>query len=302
MIYNDITELIGKTPLVKLNKVCEGLDTEILVKLEYFNPGGSIKDRAGFNMIEDAENKGLINKDTLLIEPTSGNTGVGLAMVAASRGYKLVLTMPENMSIERRKLLECYGAEIVLTPKEKGMQGAVEKAEEIKNNHPNAFVFQQFENSANPEVHEKTTAREILNDTDKNIDIFIASVGTGGTISGTGKILKQEIPNLKVCAVEPFESPLLSEGKAGAHGIQGIGANFIPKILNKDIIDEIIKVKTDDAYECARLLAKKEGIFVGISSGSAVKAALELAKDPMNKGKRIVVILPDGGERYLSVF
>ena len=301
MIYNNILDLIGKTPLLRLNKLTQDLDAEILVKLEYFNPGGSIKDRVGLNMIEDAEKKAFIDKETLLIEPTSGNTGVGLAMAAARKGYKLILTMPENMSIERRKLLKIFGAEIVLTPREKAMQGAIEKAEEIKRENPNAFIFQQFDNEANPAIHEKTTAIEILKDTEGKIDVFIACIGTGGTLTGVGKILKEEIPGIKIYGVEPEESPLLSEGKSASHGIEGIGANFIPKVLNRDIMDGIIKIKTEDAFETARNLARKEGLLVGISFGAAVKAALTIAKDPSNKGKRIVTILPDTGERYLSV-
>ncbi|SMB84527.1 cysteine synthase [Desulfonispora thiosulfatigenes DSM 11270] len=301
MIYDNILDLIGKTPIVRLNKISQGLGAEILVKLEYFNPGGSVKDRVGYNMIKTAENSGLINKDTLLIEPTSGNTGVGLAMVAARKGYKLILTMPENMSIERRKLLSSFGAEIVLTEKAKGMQGAIEKAVEIKNKNKNSYIFQQFENEANPGIHEQTTAKEILEDTEGQIDIFIACIGTGGTLSGIGRVLKAKNKNIKVYGVEPEESPLLSEGRSGVHGIQGIGANFVPRVLNKDVIDHIIKVKTEDSFEIARILAKEEGILAGISSGAAVKAALILANDPSNKGKRIVTILPDSGERYLSV-
>lgn len=301
MIYNNILDLIGKTPLMRLNKLTGAMDIEILVKLEYFNPGGSIKDRVGLNMIKVAEEKGLIDKETLLIEPTSGNTGVGLAMAAASKAYRLVLTMPENMSIERRKLLKALGAEIVLTSKEKGMQGAIEKAQEIKTENTNAYIFQQFDNEANPAIHEQTTALEILKDTGGKIDIFVACIGTGGTLSGVGKVLKEKNPEVEIYGVEPEESPLISEGRAGSHGIEGIGANFIPKVLNREIIDGIIKIKTEDAFKTARLLAQEEGLLVGISSGAAVKAALLLAQDPKNKGKRIVTILPDTGERYLSV-
>jgi len=300
MIYNSVTELIGRTPLVKLNKITQDLDTEILVKIEYFNPGGSIKDRVALNMINDAEAKGQIKSNTLLIEPTSGNTGVGLAMVAAAKGYKLILTMPETMSVERRNLLKAYGAQVVLTSGEKGMQGAIEKAQEIADENANSLILQQFENQANSEIHTRTTALEILEDTEGDLDIFVAGVGTGGTLTGTGSILKGKIPDVKIIAVEPYASPVLSGGQPGPHKIQGIGAGFVPKVLNLNLIDEIIKVKAEDAYKITRDLTRKEGLFVGISSGAAVYAALNLASLQENKGKRIVVILPDTGERYLS--
>lgn len=300
MIYNNITELIGRTPLVRLNKLTEGLDAEILVKVEFFNPGGSIKDRVALHMINEAEKAGLVNKDTLLIEPTSGNTGVGLAMVAASKGYRLILTMPETMSIERQKLLKAFGAQVILTPGAEGMQGSIDKAKEIAAENPNSFIPQQFENKDNPRAHSKTTVKEILQDTDSKLDIFVAGVGTGGTLTGIGQVLKQELPEVKIVAVEPYNSALLSGGKPGPHNLQGIGANFIPKILDRDIIDKIFPVKDEDAFHIARKLAKQEGLFVGITAGAAVHAALEIAKLPENKGKRIVVILPDTGERYLS--
>ncbi|AEM73659.1 cysteine synthase A [Caldicellulosiruptor acetigenus] len=300
MIYNNITELIGKTPLVRLNKLSKEYDAEIVAKIEYFNPGGSVKDRIGLAMIEDAEKRGLINKDTVIIEPTSGNTGIALAMVCAVKGYKLILTMPETMTIERRKLLRAYGAEIVLTPGEKGMKGAIEKAFEIYNSTPNAFMPQQFENLSNPEIHKKTTALEIWNDTNGNVDIFVAGVGTGGTITGVGEVLKEKKPSVKVVAVEPFDSAVLSGEKPRPHKIQGIGAGFVPKVLNTKIYDQIIKVKAEDAYEMSRYLAREEGILVGISSGAALYGALEVAKKQENKKKMIVVLLPDTGERYLS--
>ncbi|ABP67323.1 cysteine synthase A [Caldicellulosiruptor changbaiensis] len=300
MIYNNITELIGKTPLVRLNKLSKELDAEIIAKIEYFNPGGSVKDRIGLAMIEDAEKRGLINKDTVIIEPTSGNTGIALAMVCAVKGYKLILTMPETMSIERRKLLRAYGAEIVLTPGEKGMKGAIEKAFEIYNSTPNAFMPQQFENLANPEIHRRTTALEIWNDTNGQVDIFVAGVGTGGTITGVGEVLKEKKPSVKIVAVEPFESAVLSGEMPRPHKIQGIGAGFVPKVLNTKIYDQIIKVKSDDAFEMSRYLAREEGILVGISSGAALYGAVEVAKKSENKKKMIVVLLPDTGERYLS--
>lgn len=300
MIYNNITELIGKTPLVRLNKLSKELNAEVIAKIEYFNPGGSVKDRIGLAMIEEAEKKGIINKETVIIEPTSGNTGIALAMVCAVKGYKLILTMPETMSIERRKLLSAYGAQIVLTPGERGMKGAIEKALEIYNSTPNAFMPQQFENAANPEIHRKTTALEIWNDTNGNVDIFVGGVGTGGTITGVGEVLKQYKPSVKVIAVEPFDSAVLSGGKPHPHKIQGIGAGFVPKVLNTKIYDQIIKVKTEEAYEMSRYLAKEEGILVGISSGAALFGAVEVAKRSENKKKMIVVLLPDTGERYLS--
>lgn len=300
MIYNNITELIGRTPLVRLNKLSKELDAEIIAKIEYFNPGGSVKDRIGLAMIEDAEKKGLINKDTVIIEPTSGNTGIALAMVCAVKGYRLILTMPETMSIERRKLLRAYGAEIVLTPGEKGMKGAIEKAFEIYNSTPNAFMPQQFENLANPEIHRRTTALEIWNDTNGQVDIFVAGVGTGGTITGVGEVLKEKKPSVKIVAVEPFESAVLSGEMPRPHKIQGIGAGFVPKVLNTKIYDQIIKVKSEDAFEMSRYLAREEGILVGISSGAALYGAVEVAKRSENKKKMIVVLLPDTGERYLS--
>ncbi|MFH1429516.1 MAG: cysteine synthase A [Candidatus Margulisiibacteriota bacterium] len=301
-IANNIYDLIGNTPLVRINKLNKNPNVEIYAKLEFFNPLGSIKDRIGLAMIEDAEKKGLIGPDTVIIEPTSGNTGVGLACVAAAKGYKLILTMPETMSIERRKLLKALGAEVVLTLADKGIQGAIDKAVQLKNDIPNAFIPQQFENPANPEVHRKTTAEEIWRDTDGEIDIFVAGVGTGGTITGVGEALKAKNPGVQIVAVEPETSAVLSGGKAGAHKIQGIGAGFIPKVLNTDIIDEIITVKDETAGDTARRLAKVEGILAGISSGAAMSAALELASRKENTGKKIVVIFPDTGERYLSTW
>ncbi|WP_341876611.1 cysteine synthase A [Defluviitalea saccharophila] len=298
-IHENLLSLIGKTPLVKLNRMNEGA-AEIYAKVEYFNPGGSVKDRIAFAMISQAEKEGLINSDTVIIEPTSGNTGIGLALVAAVKGYKLILTMPETMSIERRMLLKAYGAELVLTPGSEGIKGAVRKAEELKKQYGNAFIPQQFKNLSNPTIHRLTTAQEILQDTDGDIDIFVAGVGTGGTLSGVGEILKEHNPNIKVVAVEPSASAVLSGDMPGPHKIQGIGAGFIPEILNIDVIDEIIKVSNEDAISTARNLAKLEGLLVGISSGAAAYAALTLANRSENKGKRIVVVLPDTGERYLS--
>ena len=301
-IFEDITKTVGKTPLVRINKLAAGLNGEILTKLESFNPLHSVKDRIALGMIEDAEKKGFIKKDTVIIEPTSGNTGIGLAFIAAQRGYKLILTMPETMSLERRAILRIFGAEIVLTEGAKGMNGAVEKANELKKQYKNSYVPQQFENESNSEFHRKTTAEEIWKDTEGEVDYFIAGIGTGGTITGVGEALKAKKKGVKIIAVEPFDSPLLSEGKAGPHKIQGIGANFVPKILNRKIIDEIIKVKNDDAGIIAKLLAKEEGILAGISSGAALWAALEIAKRPESKNKLIVALLPDTGERYLSTW
>ena len=297
-IADNILELIGHTPLVKINRMNEG-EAEIVVKLEKQNPAGSVKDRPALNMIEKAEKAGLINKDTVIIEPTSGNTGIGLALVCAIRGYRMILTMPETMSLERRKLLSAYGAELVLTDGNKGMQGAVEKAEELHKEIKNSFIPQQFSNPANPEAH-ITTADEIWKDTDGKVDIIVAGVGTGGTISGISKALKEKNPDIKAVAVEPFESQVLKGEQAGSHKIQGIGANFVPENFDKNFVDEIIPVKSDDSIAEARRMAKEEGILSGISSGAALWAGNELSKRPENKGKLIVVILPDSGERYLS--
>lgn len=298
-LHENLLSLIGKTPLVKFNRINDGT-AEIYAKVEYFNPGGSVKDRIAYSMIAEAEKEGLINQDTVIIEPTSGNTGIGLALVAAIKGYRLILTMPETMSIERRMLLKAYGAELVLTPGSEGMKGAVRKAEELARQYGNAFIPQQFKNLSNPKIHRLTTAQEILNDTNGNIDIFVTGVGTGGTLTGVGEILKAHNPDIKVVAVEPSASAVLSGEMPGPHKIQGIGAGFIPEILNVDVVDEIIKVSNDDAINTARKLAKLEGLLVGISSGAAAWAALTLAKQIENKGKRIVVVLPDTGERYLS--
>ncbi len=298
-IYNSILEKIGSTPLVRINKLNEG-GAEVLVKVEYFNPGGSVKDRVGLAMIEKAEEEGKLKAGSLIIEPTSGNTGIGLALAAAVKGYRLILTMPDTMSIERRKLLAAYGAELVLTEGAKGMKGAIEKAEELVRENPGSFMPQQFNNFANPEIHKHSTALEILRDTNGHVDAFVAGVGTGGTLTGVGEVLKGYNPEAKLFAVEPSDSPVLSGGKPGPHKIQGIGAGFVPAVLNTKIIDEIIKVTSEDAGRVARLAASKEGLLIGISSGAALYAASMLSKRPEFKGKRIVALLPDCGERYLS--
>lgn len=302
-IYRSLTELIGNTPLLELSNYNKkhNLKATIVAKLEYFNPAGSVKDRIAKAMIDDAEARGILNEDSVIIEPTSGNTGIGLASVASARGYKIKLVMPETMSIERRNLMKAYGAEIVLTEGAKGMKGAIAKAEELASEIPNSFIPGQFVNQANPAIHKATTGPEIWEDTDGEVDIFVAGVGTGGTITGTGEFLKSKNSKVSVVAVEPEDSPVLSEGKAGPHKIQGIGAGFIPETLNKEVYDEIVKVSNDDAFDTIKELTKTEGLLVGISSGAALKAATELALKPENEGKTIVVLLPDTGERYLSI-
>lgn len=301
-IYKSVTDLIGNTPLLEISKysTAQNLEARILAKLESFNPGGSVKDRIAYAMIKDAEDRELIDKNTVIIEPTSGNTGIGLAMAATSLGYKLIIVLPDTFSIERRKVMVALGAELVLTPGAEGMSGALKKAEELAVEIPNSFIPQQFSNPANPEIHRTTTAEEIWRDTEGQVDIFIAGVGSGGTITGVGQALKEKNPSIQIVAIEPFDSPVLSGGRPGGHGIQGIGANFIPEIYNNEFVDEIFQVKNEEAYETTRALAKTEGILVGISSGAAVYTATQIAKRPENKGKNIVAILPDTGERYLT--
>jgi cysteine synthase A len=299
-IADDVTQLVGNTPLVRINKLAKGLDATILAKLEFFNPCGSVKDRIGVSMIEAAEKAGIVNKDSILVEPTSGNTGIALAFVCAVKGYKLILTMPETMSSERKAMLRAFGAELILTPGEQGMKGAIDKADEIIQTNPKAVMLQQFKNIANPDAHRRTTAEEIWHDTDGLVDAIVAGVGTGGTITGVSEAIKAKKPSFQAIAVEPEASPVLSGGQPGAHKIQGIGAGFIPDVLNRKIIDRIVKVANDDAFKTARRMVQEEGIFCGISSGAAMWAALKLAKEPDFKNKMIVVIIPSLGDRYLS--
>lgn len=301
-IYKSTLELIGNTPLLEMCNIEKELKLEaaVLAKLEYFNPAGSVKDRVAIAMIEDAEEKGILKEGSVIIEPTSGNTGIGLASIAAIKGYRMILTMPETMSVERRNILKAYGAEVVLTDGARGMSGAIEKAEELSKEIPGSFIPGQFVNPANPAMHKKTTGPEIWNDTDGKVDIFVAGVGTGGTLTGTGEYLKSKNPDIKVVAMEPASSPVLSEGKGGPHKIQGIGAGFVPEVLNTEVYDEIIRIENETAFEIGKLIAKKEGFLVGISSGAALAAAIELAKRPENKGKTIVTVLPDNGDRYYS--
>ncbi len=299
-IADDVTQLIGNTPLVRLRRLTEGSHAEVVAKLEYYNPGHSVKDRIGLSMIEAAEREGKINADTVIIEPTSGNTGIAMAMVCAARGYRCVLTMPDTMSVERRMLLRAYGAELVLTPGSEGMAGAIRKAEELRAEYPNSVVLQQFENPANPEIHRQTTAEEIWRDTDGKVDILVSGIGTGGTITGVGEVIKARKPSFHAVAVEPAASPVLSGGQKGPHPIQGIGAGFIPKVLNTDSYDEVIRVQAEDAFVTARRMAREEGLLVGISAGAATWAALQVANRPENAGRLIVVIIPSYGERYLS--
>jgi len=299
-IYESIADTIGRTPLVRLHRVTEGAVATVLAKVESFNPAGSVKDRIGYAMIKDAEEKGILKPGTVIVEPTSGNTGIALAFVAAARGYRCILTMPDTMSLERRKLLKAYGAELVLTPGSEGRKGVIAKAKEIVETTPGAWMPQQFENPANPEIHRKTTAEEIWEDTDGQVDIFVGGVGTGGTVTGVGEVIKARKPGFKVVAVEPVESPVISGGKPGPHKIQGIGAGFIPENLHTDVVDEVLPVSSEDAIATARRLAREEGILCGISSGAAAFAALQVARRPENAGKTIVVVLPDTGERYFS--